>query len=93
MQGIPAMMYLTPKKRKKSVFVLSQQCQYILSIKTLSKHIAAIFRWIYEKVKKYYTKQKVWSGIMIWIIHNSSPVMCSINKLNKRKAAKSMSIF
>ena len=32
-------------------------------------------------------------GIIIWVVHDSSPIMCSISKLNKRNAAKSMSIF
>ena len=40
------------------------------------------------------TKGKVWSGIKtLWIIENSYPVISSISKLNKRKAAKSMSTF
>ena len=48
----------------------------------------------YEKVGKYHTKGKVWSRIKtFWTIQNSYPVISSINKLNKRKAAKSMSAF
>ena len=48
----------------------------------------------YEKVERYHTKGKVWSGIKTcWTIQNSNPVISSINKLNNRKAAKSMSTF
>ena len=39
-------------------------------------------------------KRKVWSGIKtFWTIQNSYPVISSINKLNKPKAAKLMSTF
>ena len=48
----------------------------------------------YEKGESYQTKGKVWSGIKtFWTIQNNYPVISSINKLNKRKAAKSMSTF
>ena len=48
----------------------------------------------YEKVERYHTKGKVWSGIKtFWTIQNSYPVISTINKLNKRKAAKIMSTF
>ena len=45
-------------------------------------------------MERYHTKGKVWSGIKIfWSIQNSYPIISSINKLSKRKAAKGMSIF
>ena len=45
-------------------------------------------------MERYHTKGKVWSGIKtFWTIQNNYPVISSINKLNKRKAAKSMSTF
>ena len=48
----------------------------------------------YEKVEGYHTKGEIWSGIKtFWTIQNSYPVISSLNKLNKRKAAKSMSTF
>ena len=41
-------------------------------------------------MERYHTKRKGWSGIKIfWTIQNSYPVSCTINKLNKLKAAKS----
>ena len=68
--------------------VVSTAC----SIKPLSKEITSIFKLFYEKVERY-TKGKVWSGIKtFWTIQNSYPLFSSI-KLNKRKAAKSMSTF
>ena len=45
-------------------------------------------------MERYHTKGKVWSGIKtFWTIQNSYPVISTINKLNKRKAAKIMSTF
>ena len=45
-------------------------------------------------MERYHTKGKVWSGIKVfWSIQNSYPIISSINKLSKRKAAKGMSIF
>ena len=66
----------------------------VCSIKPLSKDIKSIFKLFYEKVERYHTKGKVWSGIKaFWSIQNSYPLSSSINKLNKRRAAKSMSSF
>ena len=47
----------------------------------------------YEKVERCHTKGKVQSGIKTWTIQNSYPVISSIDKLNKHKAAKGMSTF
>ena len=45
-------------------------------------------------MEKYHAKGKLWSGIKnVWTIENSYPLISSINKLNKRKAAKSISTF
>ena len=66
----------------------------VYSIKPLSKDITSIFKLFYEKMERYHTKGQVWSGInTIWNVQNSYPVISSINKLNKRKAAKSLSTF
>ena len=65
----------------------------ICSTKPLSKDITLIFKLFYEKVERYHTKGKVWSGIRtFWTTQNSYPVNSSINKVNKHKATKSMSI-
>ena len=64
----------------------------VCSSKALSKDITSSFKLFYEKVKRY-TKRK-WSVIKIfWTIQNNYQVVSSINKLNIRKAAKSMSTF
>ena len=48
----------------------------------------------YEIVERYDTNEKVWSGIKTFLtIQNSYPVICTNDKLNKRKAAKIMSTF
>ena len=45
-------------------------------------------------MERHHIKGKVWSGIKtFWTIQKSYPVISSINKLNKRKAAKSRSTF
>ena len=64
----------------------------VCSSKALSKDITSSFKLFYEKVERY-TKRK-WSVIKIfWTIQNNYQVVSSINKLNIRKAAKSMSTF
>ena len=64
------------------------------TFKPLSKDITSIFKLFCEKMERYHTKWKVWSGIKTFrTIQNSYPVTSSINKLNKRKSAKSMSTF
>ena len=66
----------------------------VCSIKPLSKDMKSIFKLFYEKVERYHAKGKAWSGIKaFWCIQNSYPLSSSINKLNKRRAAKSMSSF
>ena len=45
-------------------------------------------------MERYHTKAKVWSGIKtFWTIQKNYPEISSIKKLNKRKAAISMSTF
>ena len=57
----------------------------VCSIKPLSKDITSIFKLFYEKVGRYHTKEKVWSGIKTFCtIQNSYPAISSINKLNKQ---------
>ena len=61
----------------------------VCSIKPLSKDITSIFKFFYEKEERYHTKWKKGSGIKtFWTIQNSYPVIFSIIKLNKLKAAK-----
>ena len=91
MQDLPVM-YWIPKMNKSPISFCFIIASPVCSIKPLSKDITSIFKLFYEKVKRYHTKEKVWSGIRsFWTIENSYPVISSINKLNKRKAAKSIS--
>ena len=91
MQDLPVM-YWIPKMHKNPVsfhFIIASP---VCSIKLLSKDITSIFKFFYEKVERYHTKGKVWLGIKTsWTIQNNYPLISSINKLNKRKATKSMS--
>ena len=93
MQDLP-LMYWISKIHKNPIgfrFIIASP---VCSIKPLSKDIKSIFKLFYEKVKRYHTKGKVWLGIKtFWTIQNSYHVISSINKLHKRKAAKSMSTF
>ena len=81
MQDLPVMHWI-PKKQKTSIsfgFIIAFP---VFSIKPLSKEITSIFKLFYEKVEKYYTKGKVWSGIKtFWTIQKSYPVISSIDKL------------
>ena len=53
------------------------------SIKTFLKHAISIFKLLYEKVERYHTKGKLWSGIKTFRdIQNNSPVISTINKLS-----------
>ena len=64
------------------------------SIKPLSKHITSIFKFFYGIVERYHTNGKGWHGIKtFWTIENSYPVISSIDRLNKHKAAKTKSTF
>ena len=92
-QDLPVM-YRIPNMYKNPISFCFIIASPVCSIKPHSKDITSIFKLFYEKVKRYHTKGKVWSGIKtFWTIHNSYPVISSIKKLNKCKAAKSMSTF
>ena len=87
-------MYWIPKIHKIQISFRFNIASPVCSIKPLSKDITSMFKLFYEKGERYHTKEKVCSGIKtFWTIQNSYPVISSINKLNKRKAAKSMSTF
>ena len=93
MKDLPVMCCI-PKMHKNPIsfhFIIASP---VCSIKPLAKDITSIFKLFYEKLERYHIKGKVWSGIKaFWTIQKSYPVISSINKLNKRKAAKSRSTF
>ena len=93
MENLP-LIYWIPKMHKNPVgfrFIIASPQS---SMKKLAKDLTAIFRLFYKKIEKYHQKGKVWSGInKFWIIQNTKPIIQSINDLNKRNAAKSISTF
>ena len=90
MQDLPVMYWILKVLKNPISFcfiIVSPVC----SIKPLSNDITPIFKLFYEKTERYYIKGKVWSGMKTFcIIQNNYPVISSINKLNKCRAAKSM---
>ena len=93
MQDSPVM-YWIPKMHKNPVSFCFIIPSPVSNIKALSKDITSVCNLIYETVERYCTKGKVWSRIKtFWTIQNNYPVISSINKLNKHKAAKSISTF
>ena len=93
MQDLPVM-YWIPKMHKNPIRFCFIKASPVCSIKSLSSDKTSIFKLFYKKVERYHTKQKVWSGIKtIWTTENRYPVISSINKLNKRKAAKVCQFF
>ena len=93
MKDLPVMCCI-PKMYKNPISFHFIIASTVCSIKPLSKDITSIFKLFHEKLERYHIKGKVWSGIKtFWTIQKSYPVISSINKLNKRKAAKSRSTF
>ena len=93
MEILPSIYWL-PKIHKTPVgfrfIIASPKC----SLKPLAKDITALFKLFYKKVERYHCKGRVWSGIKkFWVIQNNKPVTTSIEKLNKRNSAKSLSTF
>ena len=93
MENLP-LMYWIPKMHKNPVgfrfIIASPRC----TLKHLAKDLTAIFRLFYKKIERYHQKGKVWSGVnKFWIIQNTKPIIHSINNLNKRNTAKSLSTF
>ena len=87
-------MYWIPKMHKNPISFRFIIASPVCSVKPLSKDITSMDKLFYGKVERYHTKGKLWFGIKTFCkIQNSYPVMSSINKLNKCKAAKSMSTF
>ena len=93
MHSLPDIYWL-PKLHKtpvKSRFIIaSQKC----TIKKLSKDLTSIFKLAYEQVERYNNKASVFSGIKtFWVIQNSQPVMSSLNRINTKHNAKTLSSF
>ena len=93
MEVLP-LIYWIPKMHKNPTsfrfIIASPRC----SLKPLSKDLTSIFKLFYKKVERYYTKSRIWSGLkQFWVIQNNKPVIEDINKISKRKAARTVSTF
>ena len=58
-----AVMYWIPKMYKNAASFRFIIASPVCNIKPLSKDITSILKLFYEKVKRFYTKENVWSGI------------------------------
>ena len=64
------------------------------SIKPLSKAITKIFKLFYRQIENYNDKSHFYSYIKtFWVIQNNENVIKSINNINRRNSAKTISTF
>ena len=86
--------YWTPKKHKnptgKRFIIASKHC----STKLISRSVSLVFKLIYHQIENFHTKAKFLSNYnKFWVLQNCDPVLESINRINKKKNAKSISTF
>jgi len=87
-------MYWIPKKHKeptgKRFIIASKQC----STKQISTAVSNAFKMIYKQVENFHKYAKFLSNYnKFWVIQNSNPIINSLNLINKKKNAKSISTF
>ena len=64
------------------------------SVKPLSQAVTKIFKLFYRQIETYNAKSQFYSSVKtFWVIQNNENVIKSINKLNTRNNAKSISTF
>ena len=90
---LPAM-YWIPKKHKhptgKRFIIASKQC----STKQISTSVSNVFKLIYSQVENFHKKAKFLSNYnKFWVLQNCNPVLESLNRINKKQNAKSISTF
>ena len=86
--------YWLPKLHKSPIkarfIIASKKC----SLKKLNKDVTSIFKLAYEQVERYNKKSCTFSGIKtFWVIQNSQPVLSTLNKINTKNNAKTLSSF
>ena len=86
--------YWLPKLHKKPTkarfIIAAPKC----SIKPLSKSITSVFKLLFNQIHSYNDESRYYSGVnSFWTILNNKPVINSINNLNKRSKASSISCF
>ena len=90
---LPAM-YWTPKKYKqptgKRFIIASKQC----STKQISTAVSIVFKLIYRQVENFHKNAKFLSNYnKFWVLQNCDPILESLNRINKKHNAKSISTF
>ena len=87
-------MYWLPKKHKsptgKRFIIASKNC----STKKISTAVSYVFKLIYNQVENFHIKAKFLSNYnKFWVLQNCQPVLDTLNRINKKKNAKSISTF
>ena len=87
-------MYWTPKMHKTPVgarfIIASKHC----STKAISKAVSSIFQLIFRQTENFHKKAKYISNYnTFWVLQNVDPVIHTMNAINKRKCAKSISTY
>ena len=86
--------YWIPKKHKtptgKRFIIASKNC----STKKLSTAVSNVFKMIFHQVENFHVNAKFLSNYnKFWVLQNCNPVLESLNRINKKRNAKSMSTF
>lgn len=87
-------MYWIPKKHKnptgKRFIIASKLC----STKQISTAVSNAFKLVYSQVENFHKKAKFLSNYnKFWVLQNSKPIIDTLNKINKKQNAKSISTF
>jgi len=87
-------MYWLPKMHKnptgKRFIIASKQC----STKQISTSVSKVFKLIYNQVENFHTKAKFLSNYnQFWVLQNCNPIIETLNRINKKQNAKSISTF
>ena len=87
-------MHWIPKLHKSPIkarfIVASPKC----SVKSLSKDVTSVFKLFYKQIEAYNLKSRYFSGVnTFWVVQNNKPLAQSIDKLNKRNKARSITTF
>ena len=87
-------MYWMPKLHKDPIgarFIIASK--YSCN-KPLSKVLALVYQMIFGQVESFHNKSKFYTGFnLFWVVQNSKPIIDMLDKINKKKAAKSISTF
>ena len=91
--SLPGMYWLPKmhKKPSKARFIVAASSG---SIKPLARKLTSIFKVFQRQINNFHLKGRFFSGVKsFWVIQDKQPVLKSINNINKRRCAKSISTF